>query len=226
MTDVVVPDRMPVHDESAAQTRATGSSVRLAQPLQQGVNHLLGWRKRRLIHLRRRDSSSISESEDGGFYTYRHPNCDYLHFWIKVGETGNSESFVEITAGTGDPVQVGPGYGGLPNGQDEYECLVPWGESDSGYQEVTITSDDVAIDTIMAHELYSPALDVPTQLGLLSSDPSYPLGGLREGAYIIESDSAGPRGMIKRTRDAWDYALRQALSWWTTDDNIDVDVTA
>ncbi len=226
MTDVFVPDRMVVHDETAAQTRATGSSVRLAQPLKDGCNHLLGWRKRRLIHLLKKSSSSISYSEDGGFYTYRHPNCDFLHFWLKLGETGNSEAYVEITAGTGDPVRVGPRYGGLPNGLDEYECVVPWDISDTGYQEVTITSDEVSVDSIMAHELYSPVLDVPTQLGILPYDPTYVQGGLREGYYIIESDPAGPRGLIKRTKDCWDYALRQALSWWTTDDWADVDTTS
>lgn len=223
MTDIPVPDRMPAFDETAAQTRATGSSIRLAQPLRDGVNHLLGYRKRRLVHLRRRDEPALLEDESGGFMTYRHPNADFLHFWIELAETGNSEAYVEIQAGTGDAVQVGPGYGGIPIGGDEYECLAPWGESDAGYQEVTITSDEVVIMGIMGHELYSPVLYVPTQLGLLSYDPSYPQGGMREGYYIIGSDTAGPRGVVKRTRDAWDHAVRQASSWWRTD-GFEVDV--
>jgi len=222
---VSIPERPFSFDESATKTRAVASATRLGQGLRDQTNHLLGYRKRGLLHAAVREYVIIDTNEAGGFWTFKHPNSSELHVWLRLAPTTNSEAYVELRAGTGDPVRIGPRYGGLITGGDEYECLIGWGVLDSNWQEVTITSSSVTILSLVISDLYSPSLLVPPGFGLLTTDQDYPLIGFREGGIIGYSIFAGPFGVINKGRDAWRFTLRQALSWWRTAGH-SVDTTA
>ena len=211
---VAVPHIMPTFSEAAAKTRALGSSIRLAQPLANGANHLLGFTKRGLVCWRpRTDTPTASTTMERSFYTWRNPNCDYLHVLVYTGVTAQTTGKIAVTAGTGTTVESAAG---IFNSEQWIEFLAPWDSGDSGFCEVVITGTDVGIGAVAAWELLSRTLDPTTQDCVPLYDTSSPEGGLRAGRYIIESSQAGPKGLIAQTKNAWDYAPRQAVSWWST----------
>jgi hypothetical protein len=147
------------------------------------------------------------------FYTYRHPNARYLHFWLRHGQTNQSTATITITAGSGTPTVVDIAEPLSRTG--ELEIIAPWGASDSGYCAVKIDGADVGFGDVIGWELARTTLDIADgDLAIEPFDTTIPLGGLREGRRIVESDRAGISGVIARSEDAWDYGIRQAIGWW------------
>jgi len=120
---------------------------------------------------------------------------------------------ISVTAGTGTTVSTSLTYGHLINRWHEFFPL--WNSGDSGYCEVTIAGTELGFGAVMVQDIVRVDLDPSSDECLTNSDSSYPGGGLREGRYIIDSTSAGPKGMVDLSTSAWKYNLRQGPTWWT-----------
>lgn len=221
---VAVPRLMPSFDATAARTRAVGSSIRLAQPIQAGINHLLGDLKHGLLCWQPQELNPAAGLDmERSFWTHRHPNTDWLHVlvWKGEGDTEGDDQ-IAVQAGTGTAVSVTCPW----NEPGWLEFLAPWGSADSGYCEVVITGTNCGFRDVVAFEVYNTELDPATQLCLAPNDTTSPGGGLREGRIILASEEAGPPGMIARTRDAWTYGLHQAIAWWSRPTSYSINSTS
>lgn len=209
-------------DSTSAKTRAVGSSIRLAQPVMNGVNNLLGYTMQGNLAWVSSDGTPTDDtSMERSFYANRHPNCDALHCLIHTGVGAGQEgdpATIAVQAGSGSPHERDvPPTGGW------VELFPAWGSSDSGPCEITITGDGVGFDAACISELIRISLSGGSDTCLVPVDSSYPAAGLYERRRIIESSSSGPKGMIEQTYAAWKYGTRQGLAWWSLDTSLSVD---
>lgn len=175
------------------------------------VNHLLGDLKAGCILWQPSERTPTSDTAmERSFWVHRHPNTDYLHVLLLCGEsTKTTTAKIGVQAGTGTLVETEASSDLVS--EKWVELLVPWGASDTGYQEVVITGTDVGFQNVMVHELYRSELST-SDLVVAQYSTSYPAGGLREGRYIF-SGSAGIPALLTNTRYAWKYALKNLAKW-------------
>jgi len=220
---VAVPRYFDAFDPSASKTKAVGSSIRLAQPVMNGINHLLGYTMQGpLCWTVSEEEPTANTSMERSFYCYRHPNCEALHILVKCGECtwGEDSPTIAAQAGAGGLVERR-----APESGAWVELVPAWHASDSDYCEVVITGTDVGFQAVVAQELIRLDLDPSSDTCLSPYEPTYPAAGLREGRYIIDSVASGPEGMVTRTAEAWKYGCRQGPTWFSVGTSVTVDST-
>jgi len=205
---MAVPSRdMPTFVSTAAQIAAPTSSVALATPIKEAINHLGGYIMRGTIHHQWRDRAPTATAEIGRFYTHRNPNCDYLYCWALVDNVQSNAPSFSITAGGGAASTTT-----YLASTRVVELIAAWDSGDSGWQEVTYTTSQCGIRAVMVGELYRQTLGSGDDVVEII-DAANPLGGLLEAQYVMDSTVAGPEAMIQETRDVWNNNLKQAVSW-------------
>jgi len=202
---------MPQWSNTAGQIGKIPSSSLLADPIVKGTNHLLGYKLTGLLHSQTSDSGALTGT--GRFYTYRHPNSDYLvaHFKVKTGPTMSEEILpdtITFTAGSGAATTCnvyGPGL---------QTCVFPWGGS--GWLEVKYAVNSETGSEISNMSIWNAArleLD-SSDMGFDTFDADHTRGGTNSGQYIIYNDATTHiPGLINDIKSLRGYQTRQAVSW-------------
>lgn len=208
-----VMERMSSLSEDSTYINTVGSSSSFAMPHAHGANHLLGYCMGKIVHMWSQDCNwgakpgSVGEGT-GGFYTYRHPNCDYLGVIIQA-ESTSTGSKVTITAGSGAATDVlVPHYGFTIF---SHQAVIPWGAT-SGDALVTYETTDTRINSIIFFNLPRQELDgSDTYVEMV--DGTYYLAGLSSGKYIIHgTEKASVYGLVTRIDAIKEHWKRQFLS--------------
>lgn len=194
--------------EAAAKIASPGSAAALFQPCVDVANHLLGHVLGGLRHFQVTPGTPAVTAVDGSFWAHRHPNCDHLFVWVKLEAVTQDSGGITIQAGTGSAT-----YRDV-YGDGVLEFVVPWGASDSGWNEVTIATSDAAIKGIAVWDLPRSVLDAYDHR-VEYVDSLHPLGGFEVGRYLIESSQAGMGGLLAGSVYSWDDFVRPAVAWWT-----------
>lgn len=201
------------------------SSTRIASKVMGGANHLLGHIVGGMRHAQVQGSQpAVWDGYTGRIYTYRHPNVDWLDCFFRIWKVKDETPpvttpwSIAVTAGSGTTVTYGPSDETDVNGKLIF-LRVPWGET-SGYAEVTFVVTNCYIRGTWF-------MDCPRSGGEFGLDTGDSFlreveqtnGGGRIGLtnerYISASTStSGPKAMIGRIYDAWDYCRPQLMSWW------------
>lgn len=207
-----VPRVMPTLFSPATKTNHVGSSNQLAAPAASALAHLAGYVLRGPVAAMHYRLPTASTSETIRFYTYRHPNCDYLHLWAIAGLSAQSTAVVAMTAGGGSSRSVSAYFPGSATGTAAIELMAAFDSSDSGYVEVVITCTDVGLYDFVVSDVYRSSLDAG-EICVVPIDATYTLAGLGEGQYIVESATAGVSGLITQTAAAWAAGIRTSAVW-------------
>ena len=203
---ISVVGSIPLIVEEAAQIGVIASSARLALPITDGVNHILGQHQLGLIH---QQFSEAGVEGTGELYTYAHPDCVALVaiYYIDQADELQATAQIDFTAGTGATVTAEVGTPGVRS------TVFYWGAGDT---EELVTYDvvDCTLRWITIFGVYRPTLDVPGgDLGVEAQDRAYLAAGNREGHYIIDGSAyTGIEGMARAIRNARIYTIRQALA--------------
>lgn len=202
-----VPQQIYEINATAGQIGVTASTSALAVPCMDGANHLAGWLLDGLIH---KAQYAAGRAGTGRFYTYRHPNCDYLIAWVYVPLIGSSgTTTVQLRAGTGAIQTVF-----IPVAGHTFWCAIPWGGS--GWQEVYYTTTDCHIGAVSMWSMARDELDpvAGADIGIDRQDPSYYQAGLNEGQYVIDGSAHhNIEGLVTTVEEINDAMRRQAVAW-------------
>ena len=189
------------------------SSLRLGVPVAHGANHLLGHVLGGQRHLQVIGGVPATRTDTARIYTYRHPNCDYIDVLIRIaGDAAQTTWSVTVTAGGGTPVTIAPG--GEATAGTIYSIRAPWDSDDTGYQEITVAYEDVAIRMLAIYDVPRASLgsgDTRAEL----SDATHRRISLMADGYVAESSTSGPNGLTDLVRSAWSGYYPQVVSWWT-----------
>ena len=206
-----VPRLMPTLHGPAADIDHPGSSGQFARPAAEALAHLGGYVLRGMTAVI--VGRTYTSTQTVRWYHYRSPNCDYLLIWLRLGDVSQSAAQITGQAGTGTAQTISAYYPAMGAGTVQRQMLLPWGATDSGYQEVTLTIAYAGIQDVMCCEVYRDVLDPASDDAVQQTDSSASLGGLGEGQYIIASSTAGLQGILTETADVWNSMRRTALVW-------------
>jgi len=206
----LVQSIMPHLYVPATKIGMPGSSGRLFLPMVNGINHLGGHMLGNLRCAVTMDANGEDSSynHQGSFYTWRHPNCDYLVIHAELGEVKDSPFSIQVQAGTG-AAQIHEAWEA-----GDVDFLVPWHGDDTGLCEVTISCDNCALRSFVAWDLSRNSLSAASDHALEHTDGTYRLAGFQEGYYLIESATAGMGGIIAQAENAWSDCHRQYVAWF------------
>jgi len=188
-----VPRLMPTLHGPAADIDHPGSSGQFARPAAEALAHLGGYVLRGMTAVI--VGRTYTSTQTVRWYHYRSPNCDYLLIWLRLGDVSQSAAQITGQAGTGTAQTISAYYPAMGAGTVQRQMLLPWGATDSGYQEVTLTIAYAGIQDVMCCEVYRDVLDPASDDAVQQTDSSASLGGLGEGQYIIASSTAGLQGI-------------------------------
>jgi hypothetical protein len=181
-------------------------------PVANAINHLEGYLLRGMVH---HQAGVVNETAGRGqFYVYRHPNCDHLAGSFCIDAIAQASATVSVQAGSGTAATIYARATHLDSIQAD--CVAPFAASDTGYVVVTISATDCAVRWSMMGDLYRDAMSVATDNCVELYDATYPRNGLAEGEVISDSTRSGPAKFLTEPANCWNYARRQAVSWWTT----------
>ena len=210
---VRVPLFPPNTNAAATEIARPASGGRIAVPLADMSNHLLGHILNGLFHWQ---FSIVSPANSGiaEMYTHRHANCDFVYLMCGVSDNSQVGATLAGKAGSGATITHTMNTTTTATSIQVVPLLLPWGGDD--YQKVTITPTNCSIRWLMLSSLPREALD---EIGTTATDyfdSSLVLAGLRESEIITDSSEAGLVALRVAMEAAWDEHQRQAVSWWTT----------
>lgn len=205
---VAVPTGYESVLEASCKTGQPASAMRVAQPVQQAINHVLG---NDLGGVRALGQQPQSETDEGTlyFYTYRHPNVDHILAHITGYMVSKSSGSITLTVGSGATQTWSFGD---PNADAPRTVVMRAAWGGTGYGNVTIVATDFVVESYML-------MDLPRQtLGsgdhrVEDVDSTYARIGLSPEDPIAYSSETGPYAILCAIDDAWDDCCRQAVAF-------------
>lgn len=215
---IAVPRIVGALYRGAAKTSHPGSATQYALPAAAHLAHCSGNLLRGPIMHNYYRAIEAASPETLYLMTYRHPSATYLYAHCTIGVASQSDATVTLTAGTGTPVARAAYFPGTTTGRGIVDIMAPYDAADAGYVPVTIAGASVGIYSVLLFECYRETLGGSAgDIAVVPYDATYTRGGLTEGSRIIDSATAGMKGFIAESDEAWKVGLRQVTSWSGTE---------